>query len=125
MISSDSYGVFNIVAKMAGLEVEQMTLELDDLLERRYNNIETLELDQVTLGVSKKTIVFFFFCFWFLTFCIKDMTIFLINAHFLKVIFLSSLFTSRFTFLLRRERRNKKKIFLHFLSVCCAWILPS
>lgn len=50
MISSDSYGVFNIVAKMAGLEVESMTLELDDLLERRYNNIETLELDQVTLG---------------------------------------------------------------------------
>jgi len=64
MISSDSYGVFNIVAKMAGLEVEQMTLELDDLLERRYNNIETLELDQVTLGVN--------------------MTIFLINQHFLK-----------------------------------------
>ena len=28
MISSDSYGVFNIVAKMAGLEVEQMTLEV-------------------------------------------------------------------------------------------------
>ena len=27
-----------------------MTLELDDLLERRYNNIATLELDQVTLG---------------------------------------------------------------------------
>jgi len=52
MISSDSYGVFNIVAKMAGLEVEQMTLELDDLLERRYNNIATLELDQVTLGVN-------------------------------------------------------------------------
>jgi len=64
MISSDSYGVFNIVAKMAGLEVEQMTLELDDLLERRYNNIETLELDQVTLGVN--------------------MTIFLINSYFLK-----------------------------------------
>jgi hypothetical protein len=37
---------------MAGLEVEQMTLELDDLLERRYNNINTLELDQVTLGVN-------------------------------------------------------------------------
>merc|ERR1711991_953614 len=52
MISSDSYGVFNIVAKIAGLEVEQMTLELDDLLERRYNNIETLELEQVTLGVN-------------------------------------------------------------------------
>ncbi len=64
MISSDSYGVFNIVAKMAGLEVEQMTLELDDLLERRYNNIETLELDQVTLGVN--------------------MTIYLVNNHFLK-----------------------------------------
>lgn len=64
LISSDSYGVFNIVAKMAGLEVEQMTLELDDLLERRYNNIETLELEQVTLGVN--------------------MTIFLINKNFLQ-----------------------------------------
>ena len=53
----------NIVAKMAGLEVEQMTLELDDLLERRYNNVATLELDQVTLGVN--------------------MTIHLINKHFL------------------------------------------
>ena len=30
-----------------------MNKQLDDLLERRYNNIETLELDQVTLGVSK------------------------------------------------------------------------
>ena len=40
-----------------------MVLELDDLLERRYNNITSLELDQVTLGVN--------------------MTIFLVNKYFL------------------------------------------
>jgi len=62
-ISSSEYGVFEIVAKVAGIEVEQMTLELDDLLERRYNNLDSLELDQVTLGVN--------------------MTIYLVNEYFL------------------------------------------
>lgn len=41
-----------------------MTLELDDLLERNYNNITRLELDQVTLDVN--------------------MTIHLLNKFFLK-----------------------------------------
>jgi len=51
-ISSEEVGVFDIVAKIAGLPVEKMTLELDDLLERNYNNISRLELDQVTLDVN-------------------------------------------------------------------------
>eukprot|EP01114_Cavostelium_apophysatum_P024750 TRINITY_DN97_c0_g1_i1.p1 TRINITY_DN97_c0_g1~~TRINITY_DN97_c0_g1_i1.p1 ORF type:complete len:949 (-),score=375.35 TRINITY_DN97_c0_g1_i1:141-2822(-) len=63
-ISSEAVGVFDIVAKIKGISVEKMTLELDDLLERNYNNITRLELDQVTLDVN--------------------MTIHLINKFFLK-----------------------------------------
>jgi Ras GTPase-activating-like protein IQGAP2/3 len=63
-ISSEAVGVFDIVAKIGGVPVEKMTLELDDLLERNYNNIARLELDQVTLDVN--------------------MTIHLINKFFLK-----------------------------------------
>jgi len=63
-ISSEKVGVFDIVAKIKSAEVERMTLELDDLLERNYNNITRLELDQVTLDVN--------------------MTIHLINKFFLK-----------------------------------------
>jgi len=63
-ISSEAVGVFDIVAKIKGVQVEKMTLELDDLLERNYNNITRLDLDQVTLDVN--------------------MTIHLINKFFLK-----------------------------------------
>jgi len=63
-ISSEAIGVFDIVAKVKGIAVEKMTLELDDLLERNYNNISRLDLDQVTLDVN--------------------MTIHLINKFFLK-----------------------------------------
>jgi len=63
-ISSEAVGVFDIAAKIKGIQVEKMTLELDDLLERNYNNITRLELDQVTLDVN--------------------MTIHLINKFFLK-----------------------------------------
>lgn len=45
-------GVFDIVAKIAGISVEKMRLELDDLLERHYNGVEFLELEQVTLDVN-------------------------------------------------------------------------
>lgn len=51
-ISSEAVGTFDIVAKIGGVEVDKMTLELDDLLERNYNNITRLELDQVTLDVN-------------------------------------------------------------------------
>ncbi|KAL6050431.1 putative Ras GTPase activating protein, partial [Balamuthia mandrillaris] len=63
IISSEEVGMFDIVAKIAGISVEKMTLELDDLLERHYNGVEYLELEQVTLDVN--------------------MTIFLINKFFL------------------------------------------
>ena len=38
--------------RIAGISVETMVLELDDLLERHYNNTTRLELDQVTLNVN-------------------------------------------------------------------------
>jgi len=46
------------------MQVEKMTLELDDLLEKNYNNITRLDLENVTLDVN--------------------MTIHLINKFFLK-----------------------------------------
>jgi len=51
-ISSDAVGVFEINAKIAGVTVESITLELDDLLEKNYNNITNYELEQVTLDVN-------------------------------------------------------------------------
>lgn len=52
VISSEEVGVFDIVAKIGHLPVEKKTLELDDLLERNYNNITRLELNEVTLDVN-------------------------------------------------------------------------
>jgi len=64
LISSETAGVFDVVAKVAGISVEKMQLDLDELLEKHHNNIHTLELDQVTLDVN--------------------MTIHLLNKFFLK-----------------------------------------
>jgi len=63
LISSEEAGVFDVTAKIAGISVEKMRLELDDLLERQHSGCESLELEQVTLDVN--------------------MTIFLINKFFL------------------------------------------
>jgi len=52
IISSDEPGVFDVVAKIGGVSVEKMVLDLDDLLEKHYNNVTKLELDQVTLDVN-------------------------------------------------------------------------
>eukprot|EP01097_Dermamoeba_algensis_P011632 TRINITY_DN906_c0_g1_i1.p1 TRINITY_DN906_c0_g1~~TRINITY_DN906_c0_g1_i1.p1 ORF type:complete len:553 (+),score=155.09 TRINITY_DN906_c0_g1_i1:898-2556(+) len=52
IISSDSVGVFDIEAKIAGVSVDKMQIELDDLLDRHHNGIDKLELDQVTLDVN-------------------------------------------------------------------------
>jgi len=51
-ISSENVGEFEIEAKIGGLNVDKITLELDDLLEKNYNNITRLELDQVVLDVN-------------------------------------------------------------------------
>jgi Ras GTPase-activating-like protein IQGAP2/3 len=51
-IVSEAPGSFEITAKIAGISVESMQLELEELLERHYNNITRLELDQVTLNVN-------------------------------------------------------------------------
>jgi len=52
LISSETAGVFDVVAKVAGISVEKMQLDLDDLLDKHHNNIDRLELDQVTLDVN-------------------------------------------------------------------------
>jgi len=62
-ISMPDVGVFDIEAKIAGMSVGKMNLELEDLLEKKENAISRLELDQVTLNVHA--------------------TILLINHHFL------------------------------------------
>jgi len=64
LLSSETPGIFDVVAKVAGISVEKMQLDLDDLLDKHHNNVNTLELDQVTLDVN--------------------MTIHLINKFFLK-----------------------------------------
>jgi Ras GTPase-activating-like protein IQGAP2/3 len=51
-IVSDEPGIFEITCKIAGISVEKVTVELDTLLERHYNNIETVELDQITLDTN-------------------------------------------------------------------------
>ncbi|KYQ88346.1 RasGTPase-activating protein [Tieghemostelium lacteum] len=52
VISSDTVGVFDVAAKMAGIDVQTMRLELDDLLELNSIGTSTLELDQITLDVN-------------------------------------------------------------------------
>lgn len=51
-IISRSPGSFEITAKIAGIKIDMMRLELDDLLEQHYNNVAHLDLDQVTLDVN-------------------------------------------------------------------------
>jgi len=51
-ITSTEPGIYEIVAKFAGVNIEKMELDFDDLLEKHYNNIHQLELEQVTLDVN-------------------------------------------------------------------------
>lgn len=63
-ISSDTPGVFEIEAKMAGKTVDTVAIEFDDLLEKSHSNITELKLENITLDVN--------------------LTLHLINRYFLK-----------------------------------------
>lgn len=52
-ISMPQVGIFDIEAKAAGLSAATARLELEDLLEKKENHINALELDQVTLSVPE------------------------------------------------------------------------
>jgi Ras GTPase-activating-like protein IQGAP2/3 len=51
-ISCTNPGTYEVKAKIAGIKVETMELKLDDLLERQFNHVDRLELDQITLDVN-------------------------------------------------------------------------
>jgi len=52
VIYSEKAGVFNVIAKLGPAEVQRVVIEVDDLLERRDNGIQNLELDELTLNVN-------------------------------------------------------------------------
>jgi len=52
VISNPSPGQFQVQASIPGLQPEPIQIRLDDLLERHYNNVERLELDNITLDVN-------------------------------------------------------------------------
>jgi len=51
-ISCTSPGMYQVKAKVAGFNVDPVELKLDDLLERQFNNVDRLEMDQITLDVN-------------------------------------------------------------------------
>jgi len=51
-ISSTIPGSYEVKAKIAGIRAETMDLRIDDLLEKQFNGIDRLELDQITLDVN-------------------------------------------------------------------------
>jgi Ras GTPase-activating-like protein IQGAP2/3 len=57
-ISMPEIGKFEIEAKIAGMSVTKMHLDLEDLLERKDNNIPSLDLDQVVLSVPNTILLF-------------------------------------------------------------------
>lgn len=52
-ISMPQPGIFDIEAKAVGISAATARLELEDLLEKKENHINALELDQVTLSVPE------------------------------------------------------------------------
>jgi Ras GTPase-activating-like protein IQGAP2/3 len=64
LISMEGLGKFHIEAKIAGVSVGKMEIELEELLEKKENRENKLELEQIVLNVSQ--------------------TILLLNKHFLK-----------------------------------------
>lgn len=51
-ISSNTPGVFDVAAQVAGVTLKTVTLELDDLLEKQYNGVEKIDFEYVTLDVN-------------------------------------------------------------------------
>jgi len=51
-ISCTNPGIYQVTAKVAGFKVDPIDLKLDDLLERQFNNVDRLEMDQITLDVG-------------------------------------------------------------------------
>lgn len=51
-LSTDTPGVFDIEARMAGKTVDTIQLELDDLLDKSHSNDPILKLENVTLDVN-------------------------------------------------------------------------
>lgn len=52
-ISMPAPGSFSIEAKASGINIAKASLELEDLLEKKENHVNALELDQVTLSVPE------------------------------------------------------------------------
>jgi len=52
VITPTTPGVYEVKALIGGQPVTTMELKLDDLLERQFNSVDRLELEQVTLDVN-------------------------------------------------------------------------
>jgi len=52
LITPSNPGVYEVRAIIGGQTVTTMELKFDDLLERQFNSVDRLELEQVTLDVN-------------------------------------------------------------------------
>jgi len=52
VIYSEKAGVWVVSAKLGPAEVQRVEIEMDELLERRDNGVQNLELDEITLNVN-------------------------------------------------------------------------
>eukprot|EP01027_Heterolobosea_sp_BB2_P009318 GEZU01013749.1.p1 GENE.GEZU01013749.1~~GEZU01013749.1.p1 ORF type:complete len:1370 (-),score=732.55 GEZU01013749.1:189-4298(-) len=51
-ISSNTPGVFEVAAQVAGVTLKTIELELDDLLEKQYNGVDKVDFEYVSLDVN-------------------------------------------------------------------------
>jgi len=58
LIGMETLGKFQIEARIAGVNVGKMEIELEELLEKKENHQNDLELEQVTLNVPQTVILF-------------------------------------------------------------------
>jgi len=52
LIKPTGPGAYEVKATIAGTSATTIELRIDDLLERQFNNVDRLDLDQVTLDVN-------------------------------------------------------------------------